>query len=76
MKRNQAVHNSRKGNAVCEIKKLQKYKHEILYKANMNRGPPFISSTENSDALKLQNNTVSITLYAEIHSQKVLEQLL
>ena len=30
MKRNQAVHDSRKGNDVCEIKKLQKYKHEIL----------------------------------------------
>ena len=28
MKRNQAVHNSRKGNVVCEIKKLQKYEHE------------------------------------------------
>jgi hypothetical protein len=36
----------------------------------MNGGPPSIQPTENSDALKLQNNTVSITSYAEIHSQK------
>ena len=32
MKVNQAVHVSRKGNAECKIRKLQEYKHEILYK--------------------------------------------
>ena len=46
------------------------YTWNTYTRAVMNGGPPSIQPTKYSDTWKLQNNTVSITPYAEIHSQE------